>query len=238
MVNILAFPAVYPDRLAPFQAMPGVVYYVDAKSIPAGGKNDWKRFPTPEPVFAAGRSEYAGQAVGLIVAETRHAALSAADAVTITYANQGPVNVDMEAAMEADPVNNVMAMGDPVSYGAVDAAMAAADTVVAGRFRMGSQFHFHMETHVCIARPTEDGLDILVPTQAGQATLFHTPVDRLQRLCHYNEWGKGVIFGLVVFFTRWFSPIPHSPTPKIEKCFAMGILSQIRLHNFKYCLFK
>jgi xanthine dehydrogenase molybdopterin-binding subunit B len=71
----------------------------------------------------------------------------------------------MAAAMAADPANNVMAMGAPMTYGNVEAAMAAADTVVSGRFRMGSQYHFHMETHVCIARPTEDGLDLLVPTQ-------------------------------------------------------------------------
>jgi xanthine dehydrogenase molybdopterin-binding subunit B len=149
--------------------MPGVLDYVDIKDIPAGGTNNWKRFGTPEPVFASTRSEYAGQAIGLIVAETRAAAVSAAAAVNITYANQGPVIVDMAAAMAADPTNNVQVMGGPVSYGDVDAALAAADTVVSGRFRMGSQYHFHMETHVCIARPKEDGLDILVPTQVRDA---------------------------------------------------------------------
>ncbi len=71
------------------QAMPGVLYYVDAKAIPKGGANDWKRGATPEPVFAAGRSEYAGQALGLIVAETREVALAAAALVAVTYANQG-----------------------------------------------------------------------------------------------------------------------------------------------------
>jgi xanthine dehydrogenase molybdopterin-binding subunit B len=71
------------------QAMPGVLYYVDAKAIPKGGTNDWKRGATPEPVFAAGRSEYAGQALGLIVAETREVALAAAAIVAVTYANQG-----------------------------------------------------------------------------------------------------------------------------------------------------
>jgi xanthine dehydrogenase molybdopterin-binding subunit B len=69
--------------------MPGVLYYVDAKAIPKGGANDWKRGSTPEPVFAAGRSEYAGQALGLIVAETREVALAAAAIVAVTYANQG-----------------------------------------------------------------------------------------------------------------------------------------------------
>ena len=151
--------------------MPGVLHYVDFKDIPAGGTNNWKLFGTPEPVFASTRSEYAGQAVGLIVAETRSAAVGAASAVAITYANQGPVIVDMEAAMTADPAN-VTVMGGPVSYGNVDAALASADTIVSGRFRMGSQYHFHMETHVCIARPTEDGLDLLVPTQVTTQSIF------------------------------------------------------------------
>jgi len=57
--------------------MPEVLQYVDFKDIPAGGTNNWKRFGTPEPVFAFARSEYAGQAVGLIVAESRLAAIEA-----------------------------------------------------------------------------------------------------------------------------------------------------------------
>ena len=36
-------------------------------------------------------------------------------------------------------------MGGPMEYGEVDRAMAESDVVVEGEFRMGSQYHFHME---------------------------------------------------------------------------------------------
>ena len=35
---------------------------------------------------------------------------------------------------------------------------------------MGSQYHFHMETHVCIAKPTEDGFDLEIPSQDIKTT--------------------------------------------------------------------
>ena len=37
---------------------------------------------------------------------------------------------------------------------------------------MGSQYHFHMETHVCIVKPNEDGFDIDVPTQFMDMVAF------------------------------------------------------------------
>jgi len=147
-------------------AVKGVIAYIDASDIP--GINDWKMNPVPEPVFCTGRSEYAGQSIGVIVAETRDIALKAAKLVKVTYTNLGKVIVDIEVAMQ-DP-NMVTTVMPTVEYGDYDAAMAAADTIIEGRFRMGSQYHFHMETHVCIAKPTEDGMDLEVPSQDINAT--------------------------------------------------------------------
>lgn len=164
--------------------MPGVIAYLDANDIP--GINDWKTGPTPEPVFCAGKSEYAGQAVGLIVAETREIAVEAAKKVEITYGNLGEVVTDTEKAMENS--ENVLALGPPVSYGDVSTAMAAADSVISGRFRMGSQYHFHMETHVCIVTPTEDGFDVEIPSQdinqtaIAVAKVMKTTVNRLVKM--------------------------------------------------------
>ena len=141
--------------------MPGVIAYLDANDIP--GVNDWKTGPTPEPVFSAGKIEYAGQAIGLIVAETREIAVEAAKKVELSYTNLGEVVTDTEKAMEQ--ADNVIALGAPVTYGDVSSAMASADAVITGRFRMGSQYHFHMETHVCIVTPTEDGFDVEIPSQ-------------------------------------------------------------------------
>ena len=124
--------------------------------------NDWMMDKVPEPIFSTTRSEYAGQPVGVIVAETRELATEAAKLVKITYANQGVVITDMEESMKN--AKNVVQGAPTIEYGD-QTAMDSADTVVSGRFKMGSQYHFHMETHVCIARPTDDGFDIEVPSQ-------------------------------------------------------------------------
>ena len=144
-----------------FQALDGVFSYVDAKDIP--GANDYKLQSVPEPVFANVRSEYAGQPVGVIIAESRELAVQAAKLVQIAYKNEQAVLTDMEKAMEIS--ENVVTVSDPVAYGDVNTEMSLADCVISGRFRMGSQYHFHMETQVCIAKPTDDGFDIEVPTQ-------------------------------------------------------------------------
>ena len=57
-------------------AMPGVVEFVTADDVP--GENNWKPAGVNEEIFSSGRSNYAGQSVGLILAQTRDTALEAA----------------------------------------------------------------------------------------------------------------------------------------------------------------
>jgi len=149
-------------------AMAGVVAWVDANDIP--GQNDWKFLTEAEPLFCTGRSEYAGMAVGLIVAKTREIAVAASKMVVIEYANMSPVITDVEEAMTKQELV-APAYPAPIGYGDVETALKGADTVIKGRFKMGSQYHFHMETHVCISKPTEDGFDIDVPTQGINACI-------------------------------------------------------------------
>ena len=74
----------------------------------------------------------------------REIALAAARQVQVEYQSLGPVVVDIEKGME-DPLNIAPMLPAAWEYGDVDAAMASADKVVQGRFRMGAQYHFHME---------------------------------------------------------------------------------------------
>ncbi len=148
--------------------MAGVMAYIDASDIP--GQNTWKfnNFlgpVKPEPIFAAGKSEYAGQAIGLVVAETRDIAIAAAKLVKVTYNNFGPVVTEIEEAIKDPSYVFDASMGFPMQYGDVTTALQNADVVVSGRFKMGAQYHFYMETHVCIAKPTDDGLQLELPTQ-------------------------------------------------------------------------
>ena len=135
--------------------------YVDANDIP--GLNDWTGGSTPETIFCTSRSEYAGQAVGLMVALSRDIAVEAAKLVVIYYSNENVVTTDIAKSM-TNP-ENVLQISDPVGYGDVDFALASSDVVLSGRFTMGSQYHYYLETQVCIVKPTEDGFDIQVPTQ-------------------------------------------------------------------------
>ena len=142
-------------------AMPGVVDFVEAADIP--GVNSWKPYGVTEEIFSSGRVNYAGQSIGLIIAETREIAIEAARKVKITYGNEGPVVVDIEKAMETS--TNIVSGGPTLLYGDTTGAINGADHVIQGRFKMGSQYHFHMETQTCIVTPMEDGFDIDIPSQ-------------------------------------------------------------------------
>ena len=144
-------------------AMPGVAEYVDATDIP--GINNWKPYAGTqgEEIFSSGKVHYAGQSIGLILAETREIAIEAARRVKIVYANEGPVVIDIEKSIETEA--NVISGGPTLFYGDAEAAINGADHVIQGRFKMGSQYHFHMETQTCIATPIEDGFDLEIASQ-------------------------------------------------------------------------
>ena len=77
----------------------------------------------------------------------REIALAAARQVQVEYQSLGPVVVDIEKGME-EPLNIAPMLPAAWEYGDVDAAMASADKVVQGRFKMGAQYHFHMEVGI------------------------------------------------------------------------------------------
>ena len=157
-----------------------MVSYVDANDIP--GLNDWTGGSTPETVFCTSRSEYAGQAVGLIIAQSRDIAVEAAKLVLIYYSDEEEVVTDIRKSMNFP--ENVKKVSEPVEYGNIAGAFESADAVVSGRFTMSSQYHFYLETQVCIVQPTEDGFDIKVPTQFANklatvvSKVVNVPVNR------------------------------------------------------------
>ena len=67
-------------------AIDGVVDFVYADDVP--GINGWKPWgETCEEIFSTGKIHYAGQSLGLIIAETREIALEAARNVKVVYSN-------------------------------------------------------------------------------------------------------------------------------------------------------
>lgn len=55
-----------------------------------------------EEIFSSGRSNYAGQSLGLVLANTRETALAAARLVKVVYGNESPVVCDMEVRSAGD----------------------------------------------------------------------------------------------------------------------------------------
>jgi xanthine dehydrogenase/oxidase len=110
---------------------------------------------------------YAGQAVGLIVADTFEHALEAAKAVEITYTNKEPLVLNIRDALSSQKKHEYVKRGETVTVGLnKDKTNKKSLRQVQGEFEMGSQYHFHMETQSCIVRPIENGeYEVIVSTQ-------------------------------------------------------------------------
>ncbi|XP_076232212.1 xanthine dehydrogenase/oxidase [Calliopsis andreniformis] len=143
----------------------GVIAFFSAKDIP--GENLFiaaasKQFTLDcdERLFADSKIEYAGQPVGVIVANTQVIAHEAAEMVRISYADvQKKAIVKIEDAINDE--TRLLKVAD------IPAKTKGNDVkhVIKGTFRCGSQYHFTMETQTCICLPTENGMDIYPATQ-------------------------------------------------------------------------
>ena len=152
----------HPDA-SKAMALDGVVAFVDHHDI--FGENDAANNPKmPEEVFSSGKIYYAGQSVGIVVAETPELAAKAASLIKIEYENvQKPVLTIQEALKignrEDKDREKPIYRDSNSDIGNV--------RIIEGEFEMtGNQAHFHLETHTCIVRPTEDGqFEVFVSSQ-------------------------------------------------------------------------
>lgn len=142
--------------------MPGVVKIVFAQDVP--GVNNFNPAPSaPENVFSDGEISYAGQAIGLVVAQSYGQALAASRAVNVSYMNVEKPILTIADAIEAKSFHPKPC--DDFVYGNAEQAIEKAPFAVNGSVSLGSQYHFYMETQVSIASPTEDGFEVLASTQ-------------------------------------------------------------------------
>ena len=114
--------------------MPGVVAYVDHTDIP--GKNDATLdYPLSyEQIFTSGRVFYAGQAIGLILANSSEEAHRAARAVKVTYKDKQKPILTIQEALEKTP-GHIMKDKKPIITGNIQGTV---DTVITHQF-----FHSH-----------------------------------------------------------------------------------------------
>ncbi|XP_045620965.1 LOW QUALITY PROTEIN: uncharacterized protein [Procambarus clarkii] len=163
----------------------GVVGYVGAADIP--GRNNFvvNAGGRPDPVFVKNRVKYAGQAVGLVVAEDRDTAVRAATLVKLEYEDIKKPILTIEEALEQGRnetvMNDITGKNEPYILGSPEDALDAAKHKVIGELQQGSQFHFTLEALAGRVTPTEDGYDVLstsqwpTETQATVAQVLNVP---------------------------------------------------------------
>ncbi|XP_074617346.1 xanthine dehydrogenase/oxidase-like [Acropora palmata] len=171
------------DIVDPSEALklPGVVRYITVKDIPKGGINSFVPATySPEEIFCSGEVIYAGQALGIIVADTQRHADEAAKAVRVTYKEQKPPILTIDEAIATksffDPQAKTLTKGD------ADTAIKNSAVAVEGSISTAHQYHFHMETQVAMCILEDDGITVHCPTQciddtqAAVAQVLNFPV--------------------------------------------------------------
>ncbi|CAL5089863.1 unnamed protein product [Urochloa decumbens] len=137
-----------------------IIDVVSAKDIPSGGENIGSSFIFgDEPLFGDPIAEYAGQALGIVIAETQRYADLAAKQVIIEYDTKDlrPPILTVEQAVENSSYFSVPSEFYPKEVGDVSRGMAEADhKIQAAEVKLSSEYHFYMETQTALAIPDED----------------------------------------------------------------------------------
>ncbi|XP_028395681.1 xanthine dehydrogenase-like [Dendronephthya gigantea] len=158
---------IYGAFVTTTQKLPGVLKYISAKDIP--GENDFvPDIKGKEKLFCECDVEYAGQAVGMIIAMSQSLADEAAEKVKITYSDCKKPIISIQDAIEASSFFSEQIVNE--TFGDVDGAMASSTHIVSGEISVGTQHHFHMETHTCLCIPSEEEMKVYASTQSTETT--------------------------------------------------------------------
>lgn len=169
------------------------------------------------PPIAIDTVRFAGEAVALVIAETRSAAVDAAEAVVIDY-DPLPAVADAETALGPDAPVIVAALGSNLAMGeggAVegDEFFGDADVIVRGRFVNQKVAAVPMEGNACAAFPDGDlgdgrtGLVVYASTQmphavaAGIAGVFGLEPGDVRVIAPHVGGGFGAKIGLYAEYT-------------------------------------
>ena len=143
-------------------SLSGVKRVILAKDIP--GKNNFMHAPYgDERLFCDGQVEFAGQQVGLVVADSYELAQEAAKMVEITYKDIRKPIVTIDDAIEQKSFH---APKPDFILGDARAAIQAAPNKLSGEINLdGSQFQFYLEGICATSEPSEDGFKVECSTQ-------------------------------------------------------------------------
>lgn len=170
------------------EAMPGVIGTLTARDIQ--GTNRLKYIVEDRPILCEDRVRTLGDAVAVVVAETRAQALAAADAVVVEY-EPLPVLQTPEAAMAPDapqihPHRPNLCFSQPVIKGDADAGFAAAAAVVEHRFQTQINHQAPMEPENSVAYMEGEGEDAVLVVM-GRSINIHLHMATLQAALGYEN---------------------------------------------------
>lgn len=152
---------------SPALAVPGVVAYITARDIP--GRNTFYSGGGTDPVFVEEQVNYAGQAIGLVVAKDRETAVRAAKLVTVEYEEIEKPTLTIDEAVkqgrEELAVNFMTGKREAQTLGDIEEGFKKAKNTLKGGLHQGSQFHLTMEAIAARVVPIEDGYDVFSTTQ-------------------------------------------------------------------------
>nr|XP_039264202.1 indole-3-acetaldehyde oxidase-like [Styela clava] len=154
--------------------MPGFHSLIAGADLPSEINNTY--MPPPDEkqcIIAESHVEFAGQPLAIVLADTQDHAEAISRSVVVTYKNRKPAVYEISEAIEKE-----MFYDSPDSVVIEDAptAIKNASRKVTGTVKIGSQYHFYMETQITRATPTEDGFQIESATQGQnkvQRSLSH-----------------------------------------------------------------
>ncbi|XP_059138916.1 uncharacterized protein LOC131927201 [Physella acuta] len=149
-------------------SLPGVVAFVKASDIPKGGVNSWlpkgQYTGSKQELLSSGFIGFAGQPIGVIVADEATTAQTAAGLVKVTYKNiQQPIVTLQDGIQKKSFFPNPPA---PTIVGDPKGAIAAAPKKISGSISCGDQYHFYLETVTAICTPSDvGGMEVKVSSQ-------------------------------------------------------------------------
>ncbi|HSF06575.1 MAG TPA: xanthine dehydrogenase family protein molybdopterin-binding subunit [Methylomirabilota bacterium] len=161
--------------------------------------------PTRFPILAEGRVRYVGEAVAVVVAESRYTAEDALDLIEVDYVPL-PVVADLANALApSTPLVHPAAGSNALvtrtfSQGDAAEALAGAGCVVRDRFRFHRHAGIAMENRACLAehRPTEGLLTLWTSTQVpgivrdALAEVLNVPAQRIRVVAPDVGGGFGI----------------------------------------------
>ena len=160
----------------------GFTDLVTARDVPVQKANLNASGEVPDPIFADGTVTYYGQAIGLVLADNEQLAIRVAQFIAtecIDYVSAGDPILTIDEAFATG--KNVFLDSGPFPSHIWKITRAGSDVeswpnektadvsgincaVVSGQQRTGSQLHYYMETHACLAVPGEQNTITLHPS--------------------------------------------------------------------------